>query len=80
MAKTTNVPDDLRSVWTDLYVLFDNHFLMDLDSQEAWEKYWTDVQALIEKWHYMPCLIDFVSTIAEFIVKMRKRQEKAVEG
>lgn len=76
----TNVPTDLREVWTDLYKLFDKHFLMNLDDQDDWKKYWADASAIIQKWHYMPCLIDFVSTIAEFIVKMRKRQEKAVEG
>ena len=76
----TNVPTDLREVWTDLYKLFDKHFLMNLDDQEDWKKYWDDASAIVEKWHYMPCLIDFVSTIAEFIVKMRKRKEKAVEG
>ena len=74
----TNVPNDLRSVWTDLYVLFDKHFLMNLDSQEDWNKFWADASAIVEKWEYMPCLIDFVSTIAEFITKMQKRQNKAV--
>lgn len=76
----TNVPTDLREVWTDLYKLFDKHFMMNLDDQDDWKKYWADASNIVQKWHYMPCLIDFVSTIAEFIVKMRKRQEKAVEG
>lgn len=74
----TNVPTDLREVWTDLYKLFDKHFLMNLDDQDDWNKYWADATSIVEKWHYMPCLIDFVSTIAEFIVKMQKRQNKAV--
>ena len=76
----TNVPTDLREVWTDLYKLFDKHFLMNLDDQDDWKKYWADASNIIQKWNYMTCLIDFVTTIAEFIVKMRKRQEKAVEG
>ena len=35
----TNVPTDLREVWTDLYKLFDKHFLMNLDDQDDWKKY-----------------------------------------
>ena len=33
----TNVPDDIRSIWTDAYVLFDNFYLMD-DDDKNWQK------------------------------------------
>ena len=37
MAGKTNVPEEIRSIWTDSYVLFDNFYLMS-DEDENWKK------------------------------------------
>ena len=35
----TNVPDDVRQAWKELYILFDTNYNMD-GSEEAWIEYW----------------------------------------
>ena len=35
----TNVPDNIREMWKDVYVLFDKHFMMDADNQDDWNAY-----------------------------------------
>ena len=44
----TNVPDNVRDAWKDLYILFDTNYNMD-GSQEAWEAYWNQATQLIIK-------------------------------
>lgn len=41
----TNVPQPIRDIWTELYKLFDKHYLMP-DNQPAWRAFWEDAQKL----------------------------------
>ena len=69
----TNVPNEIRVIWTDLYKLFDKHFAMDIHSQEGWDAYWKDAIALVEKYKQYDCIIDFVSFVSEFICKVKHK-------
>lgn len=44
----TNVPQEIRNIWTEMYKVFDRHYLLE-DSQEGWESYWHDAQSIWEK-------------------------------
>ena len=44
----TNVPQDLRNMWTDIYVLFDVHYNMP-NTAEAWLKFWERAEEIRQK-------------------------------
>lgn len=46
--KKTNVPTEIREMWTDLYKLFDGYFLME-NTDSNWEGFWTTVRDMAEK-------------------------------
>lgn len=75
----TNVPDDIREMWKDVYVLFDTHFLMDANNQDEWNAFWDEAMKVNEKHMNIPCVIDLLSTVSEMIAKYsvkRCRKEK----
>lgn len=74
----TNVPENIRTIWTDLYKLFDKHYPMDIASQEAWDAYWKDAIELTQKYQKYDCIIDFVGFISEFLCKLKSGEKKGV--
>lgn len=72
----TNVPDDIREMWKEIYVLFDRHYPMDVSKNESWESYWADAHKILAKYEYVGSLIDLLSAEAEVIYKLAKRREQ----
>ena len=73
----TNVPDYIREMWKDVYVLFDTHYNMDTDSTDAWQEFWDEAMKINQKYIAMPCVIDLLSTVSEMIAKFSvKRSNK----
>ena len=75
----TNVPDNIREMWKDVYVLFDKHFMMDASNQDEWSAFWEEAAKINEKHLQIPCVIDLLSTVAEMIAKFscgRKRRNE----
>ena len=46
----TNVPNDIREMWADVYRLFDSHWNMKHDA-ESWQQFWEQAQELNDKHH-----------------------------
>lgn len=44
----TNVPDNIRALWKDIYVLFDTHWNMD-NTAKAWEEFWEKAKEIYGK-------------------------------
>ena len=65
----TNVPEDIRAFWTELYKLFDVHFRMDTGSQEAWDSFWKDANALWEKSGKKDTYLGLISACADLLAK-----------
>ena len=76
----TNVPGEIREIWTDLYKLFDKHYAMDIREQESWDAYWKDAIELTKKYQEVPTVIDFVDVISEFICKLKSGEGKIHVG
>ena len=72
----TNVPNDLRDMWREIYVLFDTHYLMDCSKQESWESFWSDGHKLLQKYEYVPNLIEVLSAVSEMISKLYAGRKK----
>lgn len=72
----TNVPDDVRAMWTDLYRFFDTHYLMNTSSVEAWTEFWQTGADLTLKHEKIPCTFDFVNVIAEMLTKIAAGRKK----
>ena len=72
----TNVPDNIREMWKDIYVLFDTHYMMDTDSQEEWNAFWAEAMKINDKHKQIPCVIDLLSTVSEMIAKFSVKRNK----
>lgn len=69
----TNVPEDIRAIWTDLYKLFDVHYRMDIHSINDWNAYWADAQKIWEKSGRDKAVLSLLSDTADFIVNCSRR-------
>jgi hypothetical protein len=68
----TNVPDELREVWKEIYVLFDTHYQMP-NTAEAWDGFWKEAEAIMNK-HEDMHLLELVIAVSELIAdKMREK-------
>lgn len=76
----TNVPDDIREAWKDLYILFDENYNMD-GSQEAWETYWNQATQLVIKHGDnvpMLCILEAIAQMLEAFCNYRKTGNKSL--
>ena len=71
----TNVPDRLRDMWREVYVLFDTHYLMDVENQDSWTQFWEDAKPIYEKYGDIDSLIDLLTFVSELISKMAARRK-----
>ena len=65
----TNVPDRIREMWKDVYVLFDKHFLMDCSNQDSWKAFWADASELVSKYQDVDSFIELIGVISELLYK-----------
>lgn len=62
----TNVPNELRDMWTDVYKLFDVHYLME-NTPEAWELFTERAKAVWEKHGRNKRLMSMICTVIDMI-------------
>lgn len=75
----TNVPDALREVWKEVYILFDTHYQMP-NTAEAWDGFWLEAKAIMDR-HKDLHLLELILAVAEMISdKMRETAEVPVGG
>ena len=75
----TNVPDPVREMWTDLYKLFDIHYLME-NTDEAWASFWNDSSMLWEKHGRNSFIVDGAWIVAKYIEHRMKQAGNAITG
>lgn len=71
----TNVPQKIRDLWSDIYVLFDRNYLMP-NTQDAWDSFWKQAMEINLKYENCPYLfkmIDMVTTIIEDRMHMEQK-------
>lgn len=70
----TNVPQKLRDLWSDLYVLFDRNYLME-NSEKSWDSFWSQAMQLQRKYEgcpYMFKALDLVSSMIDARMKAER--------
>lgn len=75
----TNVPEPVREMWTDLYKLFDVHYLME-NSEKAWTAFWNEARNLWEKHGRNDFILDGSWLVASYIEQRMKQAKNAVTG
>ena len=64
----TNVPNNIREMWADVYKLFDINYKMP-NTKEAWEQFWKQGVEIVEKYkkdcHFVSEMVVLVSEIIE---------------
>lgn len=76
----TNVPDRVRNLWKELYILFDKNFLMDVSNQENWDRFWEEGVEIVKRYNEIPGIIDMLSVISTMISTMAAGREKHGDG
>ena len=63
----TNVPDNLREMWADIYRLFDSNYLMQ-HTEEAWNHFWNQAVKIYEKYKgAMPRVMELLAIVGDMI-------------
>ena len=71
----TNVPERIREMWREVYVLFDKHFLMDASKQESWDAFWEDAHPLVAKYQDIDSFIELIGVVSELLYKFYARRK-----
>ena len=71
----TNLPNELREIWTDAYKLFDVCYTMP-NTVKAWEWFTPQVDELGRKHGNSKLLTDLLTVIADFTDTRQKQEEK----
>ena len=75
----TNVPNELRDMWTDLYKLFDIHYRME-NTVEEWGKFLNHAQEVWEKHNRNERLISMINIVIDMIGDRIKADEKTANA
>lgn len=76
----TNVPQEIRDAWADVYRLFDVSYNMD-GSEEAWKTFWERANELIRKYDDDIPLLELLESIAhmiEIFINQRKTENQCL--
>lgn len=71
----TNVPQNLRDMWADIYRLFDVHYPMQ-NTKDDWDLFWSDAQKLYDKYERNKIVISLVIVASEIIEDRMKSEER----
>ena len=75
----TNVPEELREVWKEIYVLFDSHYKMP-NTAEAWDGFWAEAEGIMNR-HEDMHLLELLIAVSELIAdRMRETASVPVGG
>jgi len=70
----TNVPDDIREMWSDVYKLFDNNYKMQ-NKIEEWNKFWSQAESISKKHIHQTRVMDMILIVAKMIEDRMKEEE-----
>lgn len=71
----TNVPNDIREMWADLYRFYDINYKMP-NTPEAWLHFWKQAEELKLKYPDQDRLHEFVMVIMEMLEDDRKPKQE----
>lgn len=75
----TNVPNDLREMWADVYKLFDRNYLMQ-NSEASWNEFWKQAMAIKAKYPEQDRLFKLLTIVGDMIGDRMKAEEKPPSG
>ena len=74
----TNVPQNLRDLWKDIYVLFDKNYLMKND-KKSWDSFWKQATEIGNKYDGCPYLFKMFDLVS-FMIEQRMIAENDVRS
>ena len=69
----TNVPPEIREIWTDLYKLFDIHYRMQ-NTEQDWKEFWKHAQEIYRKHGKNERLFEMLVLVADIISDRMKAE------
>ena len=73
----TNVPENIRSAWADVYKLFDANYNMD-GSNASWIMYWHQAVKLIDKYGEDISLMEILEAVSSMLAEIIKKREEII--
>lgn len=67
----TNVPQNIRNIWTDIYKLFDLFYLMQ-NTEDDWNKFWTEGKRIWENSGKSHRVMEAISLVSDVIADRMK--------
>lgn len=67
----TRLSPEQRSIFTDIYRLYENYFDMG-NMPGEWSVFWTELKELVEKHNRDPLAVDLAFSIAHYLEKERR--------
>ena len=76
----TNVPNEIREMWADVYRLFDVNYNMP-NTADAWKKFWDQAEQLREKYgqYQIGALLIVVSDLIEYHITDKQLHPHTLE-
>lgn len=71
----TNVPTEIRDLWSDIYKLFDLHYKMP-NTETAWNKFWEQAKQVYTRHGSEKRIVDMVCLVADMISDRMVAEDK----
>ena len=71
----TNVPTEIRDLWSDVYKLFDINYKMP-NTEMAWNKFWEQAKQINKKHGSCKRIVDMISLVADMISDRMVAEDK----
>ena len=76
----TNVPNEIREMWADVYRLFDVNYNME-NNADSWKKFWDQAEVIRQKYdpYQVGALLLVVSDMIEYHIIDKKLHQHTLE-
>ena len=71
----TNVPTEIRDLWSDIYKLFDIHYRMP-NTETAWNTFWEQAKQIYKKHGSGKRVMDMLCLVADMISDRMVAEDK----
>jgi len=73
----TNVPNEIREMWAEIYRLFDRNYLMP-NTEDAWNKFWEQAMDIHKKYPKQYHLFKMLTVVGDMISDRMKEEQGLV--
>lgn len=69
----TNVPNEIRDMWREIYVLFDTNYKINVSNPADWQSFWKQANAIYDKSGQNQAVLGVLNAVADLIVNYSRQ-------